>query len=140
MARRSSRRKEVRRRDFGANLRLPPVSPVPYSPIDLSLARPVTLMQSRRVASAKRKVLPSRAIVREPTYSYVTPKYSKSYISAVSKLTSSVLPVKLSKSEMKSIGICSSRHERKEVMFASGNAGKRGQKKPVWTSKSKVKC
>jgi len=36
--------------------------------------------------------------------------------------------------------ICESRQQRREVMFASGKGGKRGQKPPVWTQLSKKRC
>lgn len=36
--------------------------------------------------------------------------------------------------------ICQKRHERRQLMFATGNAGKIGQKKPVWTQQSKITC
>jgi hypothetical protein len=36
--------------------------------------------------------------------------------------------------------VCENRHVRREVMHALGKSGKGGQKKPVWTEKSKIKC
>lgn len=36
--------------------------------------------------------------------------------------------------------ICESRSERKQVMFATGSAGRKGQRTPMWTQKSKVRC
>lgn len=36
--------------------------------------------------------------------------------------------------------ICVDRSTRKEIMHATGNAGKRGQKSPVWKKSSKVRC
>lgn len=36
--------------------------------------------------------------------------------------------------------LCALRAERREIMFATGNAGRTGQKTPVWTSLSKRKC
>jgi len=36
--------------------------------------------------------------------------------------------------------ICVNRQSRAEVMHATGRAGKVGQKTPVWTKKSKVRC
>lgn len=36
--------------------------------------------------------------------------------------------------------VCEQRRERAEVMFATGVAGSRGQRAPVWTSRSKVRC
>jgi len=36
--------------------------------------------------------------------------------------------------------VCVSRGVREEVMHALGHAGKGGQKSPVWTQKSKVRC
>lgn len=39
-----------------------------------------------------------------------------------------------------SAGVCVQRQSRKEVIHALGHAGKAGQKSPVWTKKSKVRC
>lgn len=36
--------------------------------------------------------------------------------------------------------VCARRHQRAEVLHATGKTGKRGQKSPVWTSKSKINC
>ena len=36
--------------------------------------------------------------------------------------------------------LCEQRSERKQIMFATGNAGKRGQKTPLWTELSRRKC
>lgn len=36
--------------------------------------------------------------------------------------------------------VCVERQVRKEVMFATGKAGRVGQKSPVWTRKSRVRC
>lgn len=36
--------------------------------------------------------------------------------------------------------VCDRRRERREVLFASGKGGKKGQKAPVWTLNSKVRC
>lgn len=36
--------------------------------------------------------------------------------------------------------VCVGRSQRKEVMFATNKAGRVGQKSPVWTKKSKVRC
>lgn len=38
------------------------------------------------------------------------------------------------------VDICTSRAIRSEVIHATGNSGRRGQKRPRWTEKSKVKC
>lgn len=35
---------------------------------------------------------------------------------------------------------CVARSQRTEVIHATGRAGKRGQKSPLWTEKSKIKC
>lgn len=43
-------------------------------------------------------------------------------------------------SQAAALPICASRAQRAEVMHATGQAGKRGQKRPNWTSKSKVRC
>lgn len=39
-----------------------------------------------------------------------------------------------------SSSVCSRRQARKEVIFATGNAGRKGQKSPVWTEESKKRC
>lgn len=36
--------------------------------------------------------------------------------------------------------VCEARAQRKEVMHATGNAGKRGQNVPVFTANSKIRC
>lgn len=36
--------------------------------------------------------------------------------------------------------VCSRRNERKRVIFATGQAGKGGQKAPVWTNESRIRC
>lgn len=36
--------------------------------------------------------------------------------------------------------VCVGRSQRKEIMFATNKAGRVGQKSPVWTKKSKVRC
>lgn len=38
------------------------------------------------------------------------------------------------------IETCVARSQRTEVIHATGRAGKRGQKSPLWTEKSKIKC
>lgn len=36
--------------------------------------------------------------------------------------------------------ICVQRSERKQVMFATNKAGRRGQRSPIWTKLSRVRC
>lgn len=36
--------------------------------------------------------------------------------------------------------LCEQRQTRVEVIHATGNAGRRGQRSPIWTRKSKVRC
>lgn len=36
--------------------------------------------------------------------------------------------------------ICDSRREREEVIHATGKAGRRGQRRPLWTKQSRVRC
>lgn len=36
--------------------------------------------------------------------------------------------------------LCESRRERKEVIFATGNSGRKGQRPPIWTRLSRVRC
>jgi len=36
--------------------------------------------------------------------------------------------------------ICVDRSTRNEIIHATGNAGKRGQKSPIWKKSSKVRC
>lgn len=38
------------------------------------------------------------------------------------------------------VDICTSRSIREEVIHATGKSGRRGQKRPRWTDKSKVRC
>lgn len=36
--------------------------------------------------------------------------------------------------------LCEARQERTEIIHALGHAGKSGQKTPIWTKKSRIKC
>lgn len=49
-------------------------------------------------------------------------------------------PIKKQAADTVTMNLCVGRAQRKEVIHATGNAGRRGQKTPKWTAKSKVRC
>ena len=48
--------------------------------------------------------------------------------------------VQSSPRKIRTTSLCESRREREEVLHAKGLSGRRGQKPPIWTQKSKVRC
>lgn len=136
-----------RRRDAGARRSLPTYSD-PLGDLYRSLRRPqvVIPIQARRVA----KEMYGKAITQEKRARLgqrPTSRPLKRRDDNNRRVTGSVgtsfynpTPIRAFVEEVKIDPVCSRRAERREVIFASGKGGQKGQKPPVWTPKSKVRC
>lgn len=93
--------------------------------------------QSRRTVSsntgAARNLQPN---LNKNPQAYRAPKL---YIASSPAQAPQKVP-KIAKQSRLANTICEVRKDRKEVMFATNKAGKRGQKKPVWRPESKIIC
>lgn len=54
--------------------------------------------------------------------------------------TYGVATPRLTQQETKVLDVCESRRERTQVLHALNKSGKVGQRRPIWTKKSKVRC
>lgn len=88
---------------------------------------------TRRTRMRSRVTPRSRLFYNAPLMAPPVPLYSP-----VISLPESTPVVRKKVSRVRSV--CDSRRVRSEVMFASGKAGKSGQKTPKWTSMSRKKC
>lgn len=136
-----------RRRDAGARRSLPTYSD-PIGDLYRSLKRPQVVypIQARRVA----KEMYGKAISQEKR-----PRLGQGPIGRSNKrrndndrrIKGSVgtsfhysAPIRAFVEEVKNESVCSRRSERREVIFATGKGGQKGQRPPVWTQNSKVRC
>lgn len=132
-------RSKNRRRRYSSNQRLPTVrssytsrrsypsllsnydiDPFEGAATILQLRRALGLLPKRQLAKTQKSTFPKTYGVRAPI--------QQKNVKAVATADRVTLPV------------CASRAIREEVMHAIGKSGKRGQKSPIWTKKSKVRC
>lgn len=136
-----------RRRDnFSiSNRRLPTQSivPVAYDPWDtgyvteVSYSKPARRRSSLRLVEDRRQwhpvgpQMPARAWNRNATR-VIVPRYAK--------LAGTAVTAKLAFSGPSSVAICVRRKRRREIMFAKGFGGRRGQRRPKRNWYSSIRC
>lgn len=129
MARSSRNRQRTRRRE--ANRRLPPSFNFRSEPLK-QLTLPKKAAWSPPIG---RNPFQSnwKRVEHAPNVNNTRPPVSTFKAAVIAPLTSvSALPERTR--------MCVQRAQRTEVLHAIGKAGKTGQKRPVWTQKSKIRC
>lgn len=93
------------------------------------------LLLSPRAFGARLELAPYRATRKAFT---VTPVLHSPNVNRKVDRSVRFRPAQLPTKSVKTV--CESRKERKQVMFASGRAGRKGQRTPIWTKQSKLRC
>lgn len=144
--RRDKKRDDRRRRDSFSNRRLPTssssYSPYRFNPVaqdyygeSLDVRPTVRTSSIRAEAPARRQQYPVSPF---RTYSAFQHKLIK-IEDPLLRIASSSRPG-LKDGVFNKRDVCVQRAQRAEVMHATGKAGRGGQKTPVWTDRSSIKC
>lgn len=127
-----------RRRNRISNRRLPTIDatyhPRSYTLSDLHRALGLSSYYDRSELYAQTYPVrhePAKRRLAKIVTQQQKPNFPKTYGVATPKLT---------KQELKVLDVCESRREREQVLHANNKTGKSGQKSPIWTRKSKIKC
>lgn len=95
----------------------------------------VDMMSTPTRPRAARHMVPTRLVVGPVAKAVANPSgVFKRHLANLKKIAGPIVPNRPEKT------VCEARRERREVIFAKGQGGRSGQKSPVWTRKSKIKC
>lgn len=134
------RRKQKAARRNDSNRRLPTFAQTPLTSYIDQMISPSFSPEIESFSSPRPGVLPGPAPVSTPHIPLKNAWGPGVAPSIISRNDGSTNDVSTAATAAAPLDICTSRAIRAEVIHATGNAGRKGQKRPRWTEKSKIKC